>query len=422
MFSTSSWPALLSAALIGVLFSTMAAGTPPGVDTQASAALRDFVSRTLQASPSVQASASAVDAQEARSRGAAKSLFNPVVEFEYENSDIDTTTLELQQTLDWHGKRSARKNAGDAALAAARAAHQAQREQLAGEVLMALADLSRALQLEVLAADRVTLLQRFVSLHERRAAVGDIKQTELQLARLALAEARLQHADAAADTLKSHTALSRRVGRLPATLPALPSSPPAPSLEPEDAENMAAMHPAVRLAQLRAQAAKRRISMTDRNRRADPTIAIKGGREDQEALFGLRLEVPLQVRNDFSEEVETAQALSVQAEREAQDRFRDVLYQLKGAHRRLLLTRESLIQWQNHGQPHLKGYMELLDRLWESGEVGSSEYLAQMRQTLDTRIAGELVRAKAWSAWADWLNASGRVQVWLGISSLGDEQ
>ncbi len=422
MLSVFSRYAALSACLISILFGTAAIDAASADRRARTAALARFVERALSANPGVQAAAAAAAAEAARSRGAARPLFNPGLEFEYENSDIDTTTLELSQTLDWHDKRGARKSTADAELEAARAGLQSLREQLAGEILAALADLHRALRLKKLAAERVELLQRFVTLHQRRAAAGDIGQTELQLALLALAEARLQYADIATEAVASRTTLSRFTGVVPASPPAFPAAIPTPSLDPEGTEAMATNHPAVREAHLRALAAKRRIRMSDLDRRADPTIGLKGGREDQENLIGLRLEIPLQVRNDFTEQVEAARAEALQAEREAQDTFRNVLTQLQGAHQRLVLTRESLTQWRSQGQPNLKGYATLLERLWQAGEIGSTEYLVQLRQVLDTRIAGEAVQGKAWLAWADWLSAAGRVQEWLGIPRVGGVQ
>ena len=103
-------------------------------------------------------------------------------------------------------------------------------------------------------------------------------------------------------------------------------------------------------------------------------------------------------------------------------RFRNVLSQLEGAHRRLVLTRESLTQWRSQGQSSLKGYASLLEKLWKAGEVGTTEYLVQLRQALDTRVAGEALQGKAWLAWADWLSAAGRVQAWLGIRTAGAVQ
>lgn len=414
--------AAFPACLVSILFGTAPAYTAPSGDKTPTTALAKFVERALNANPRVQAASAAADAEAARSRGAARPVFNPGLEFEYESSEIDTTTLELSQTLDWHDKRGARKSAADAGLESVRAALRSLREQLAGEILTALADLDRASRLQDLANERIELMKRVVSLHERRAAAGDIGQTELQLTHLALAEARLQHVDIAAEAVESRTALSQLAGTAPVSPPTFPAATPTPSLDPESRERTAANHPAVLEARLRTLAAQRRIRMSDLDRRADPTIGIKGGREDRDTLIGLRLEIPLQVRNDFAEQVDASRAEALQAEREAQDTYRNVLAQLEGAHRRLVLIRKSLTQWQSQGQRHLKGYTSLLEKLWKAGEIGTAEYLVQLQQALDTRIAGEELKGKAWLAWADWLSAAGEVQKWLGIRTTGVDQ
>lgn len=422
MLSVVAGRAKLRAYFVSILFFTVPAYAAPLDNTTPTAALGAFVASALNANPRVQAAMAAVDAETAFGRGAARALYNPGLEFEYENTDIDTTTLEFSQTLDWHDKRGARKSAADASLEAVRAALRSLREQLAGEVLAALSDLERTSKLQLLAGERVELMKRFVALHERRAAAGDIGQTELQLTHLALAEAYLQYADVATEAVESRTVLSQLTGAVPANPPTFPIRIPTPSLDPEGTERMAANHPAVLEARLRALAAQRRIRMSDLERRADPSIGIKGGREDREALIGIRLEIPLQVRNDFSHQVDASRAEALQAERESQDIYRKVLSQLEGAHRRLVLTRDSLAQWRTQGQPKLKGYASLLERLWKAGEIGTTEYLVQLQQALDTRIAGEAVQGKAWLAWADWLSAAGRAQKWLGIRELGGVQ
>lgn len=114
--------------------------------------------------------------------------------------------------------------------------------------------------------------------------------------------------------------------------------------------------------------------------------------------------------------VEAAQAKAVIAERVARNAFRTVLARLEGARRRLDLTHRSLARWHSQGQPNFMDYLTLLEKLWHAGEIGTTDYLLQLRQVQDTRMAGEALRGKAWVA---WLSATGRVQAWLGIQQEG---
>jgi cobalt-zinc-cadmium efflux system outer membrane protein len=53
-------------------------------------------------------------------------------------------------------------------------------------------------------------------------------------------------------------------------------------------------------------------------------------------------------------------------------------------------------------------------RLWEAGELSTTEFLVQLRQTLDTRESALELRETLWRAWLEWLIASGQIESWLG--------
>ena len=57
---------------------------------------------------------------------------------------------------------------------------------------------------------------------------------------------------------------------------------------------------------------------------------------------------------------------------------------------------------------------EQLQRLWESGEISTTDYLVQLRQTVDVQDSALDLRQLLWRAWFEWLMASGQVDTWLG--------
>ncbi len=85
--------------------------------TVASPALSGWINAVLSQNPEIQAAQAAVDAAGGRLRAADQPLFNPELEFDYENSEIDTTTGGLSQTIDWSDKRGARTAVADFELA-----------------------------------------------------------------------------------------------------------------------------------------------------------------------------------------------------------------------------------------------------------------------------------------------------------------
>jgi len=58
-----------------------------------------------------------------------------------------------------------------------------------------------------------------------------------------------------------------------------------------------------------------------------------------------------------------------------------------------------------------------LQRLWEAGELSTTDYLVQLRQTLDTKESALELRRSMWQAWFEWMSASGQIETWLGAGS-----
>ncbi len=55
----------------------------------------------------------------------------------------------------------------------------------------------------------------------------------------------------------------------------------------------------------------------------------------------------------------------------------------------------------------------LLESMWETGEINTTDYLFQVQQTLDTQIAGIKLHRNLWGARIEWLSASNTLNKWL---------
>ncbi len=55
----------------------------------------------------------------------------------------------------------------------------------------------------------------------------------------------------------------------------------------------------------------------------------------------------------------------------------------------------------------------LIERLWKAGEISATDYLVQLKQRLDSQIAGVELQSRTWQAWVDWLKASGTIETWV---------
>jgi len=378
-----------------------------------SPALKQLVQNFLAQHPAAQAARADLERAEAEVRAAAQPLYNPEVELEYEDATDVTKTVGLVQTLDWAGKRRARASAGRDSIRAAQAAQALTRQMLLGELLDDLGGVSASSRAARLAQQRVQLLDEFLRLAERRYAAGDVGQTDVDLARLALSEAHMQAASITADSTAAASRLAALVQQPAGGWPALPVLPT--DIGSFKSNDLLQQHPALRQAQAEAAAAKAGVSIAERGRRPDPTVGLRGGQEDDDTLVAVTLSFPLFVRNRFRAEVEAANADAIRAEQVYYNRLRRANSELQAAAERYRLTRSALSDWERIGQRSLKGRVELLKRLWETGEISTTDYLVQLQQTMDTRASAAELRGSAWAAWIAWLQASGQTEHWLGL-------
>ena len=383
-------------------------------------ALSGWINKVLSESPELQAAQAAVDAASGRSRAAGQPLFNPELEFEYENSDSTTKAGGVSQTIDWADKRGARAAVADAKQVVVNNELRFQHQRLATELLRALANWHTADAVVGASEKQTTLMTRFARIAEQRRKAGDLNQVELDLAHLANADAAFQQANANGTLIRARQAVTALTGSAGSDWPQYTRQLPSVDLQQIDMERLLAELPSQQAALARVAAGRASVQLSAREKRPDPTIGFRVGKEDSDTLTGISVSVPLFVRNTFSAEVEVANAGLIQAEREAANLR-------QRAHAELIATaqiyRNARLAWNNweaSGAPRLSQRTDLLDRLWTAGELNTTDYLVQLKQTLDTEVSAIEQRGRMWEAWADWLAASGQVDQWLNLT--GDTQ
>jgi len=398
---------LLGWLLFGVATGPATAATSPALQALAQSFLAEH--------PAAQAAQADLERAEAEARALGQALYNPELEFEYEDSTDTTKSVGMSQTFDWNGKRRARDRASGESLRAASAALAAARQELLTELLEKLSSVKVTAEAAGLSKQRVDLLKEFVTLAERRYAAGDVGQSDVDLAHLALSEASMQSATLLSDAAEAESHLAALFQRSMSSWPALPVLPLDASAYADN--TLLDRHPVLRRAAAEAAAAKANVSIAQRDSRPDPTLGLHGGREDDDTLVRLSVSIPLFVRNTYRAEVDAANAEALRAEQIYRNKLQRARGELQAATKRYQSTRSALQDWENIGQHRLKGRIALLKQLWEAGEVGTTEYLVQLQQTLDTQISAATLRAAVWEAWIRWLSASGQIEYWLGTQT-----
>ena len=372
-----------------------------------------IVTQALESNLEIQAARASVEAVQARLIGASLPINNPELEMDAEHTDINTFAIGINQTLDWHDKQGIQEQVVQAELASAQAQLDALQLSKTTELLLALGGITTHTEITLLAKRRSEILERFTRLAEQRHRVGDIPLAEMQLARLSLAEAVMQHAGDGAELVQVKSDFFMLSGHSLKTPIQFPKQLPTSLPEITDEEALARQHPQVMAAHLSALAIRQMIQDEDRQRRADPTIGVRAGREDDDNLLGLNFTVPLQVRNDFRSRVDSARAEALKAEQEAQQVYRNIRARLQAARERYDLIVRAWSLWLSQGRSSLQQRIELLEAQWKAGEMNTTDYLLQVHQTLDTQIAGTRLHGDLWNAWIEWINISGVLDTWL---------
>lgn len=393
----------------------MAAQTP---DKQAPIALREALASAWQHHPDYRVTEAKLAAARARLNAAGQPLYNPELEFAGDDEGPDRTiTAGVSLTLDLSGKRRVRRDAAAARVDQMAAEARVRRRNFAKQWFASWADMQTAQQRVRTGERRLALVTRFSVLARKQFDAGDVSGLERDLALLARDEAQVQQSQLIAEQADAE-ARFRAVGGSPelATRMNLPSDTLLPPTAPiQSIEQL----PESRAAQAAALAAERDVIVARRNRVADPTVGLRGGRIDygnvQDNVVGVTVSVPLFLRNSYRAEVVAAQADADVATAEAER----VGIELDADRRRAIdsyaAAQSAWARWQTSGGTNVERREGLLERLWREGELSTTDYLLQIKQTLDTQLAGAELEARLWRSYADYLAAIGQLERWAGL-------
>ncbi len=386
-----------------------------------------FINQVLENNPAIHAAKSNVQAARAREHALGLPLYNPDISVQKQNAIENTELIEVSQTFDWANKRGARRTVGTANALVAQAELDNLRQQLGATILGALAKYQAEQKAVALAKERTSLFRQFVSISTKRHANGDIARVDLDLAQLALSEALAQQADTEVNLNQALQSIRAITGFSHINSPGLPNSLSSLEVNNIDDEKLINHLPAFIMWNRKYQSAIARIKVAERDRYPDPTIAIQGGRQyeaqDKRGLIGVTIGMPLYVRNPYRAEVDAANYDAIEAQSKREDVIRQVRAEIRSSAERYQILFRAVQQWQQISGKPLDNGMVLTERLWQAGEITTTDYVVQLKQRIDSQIAGVELKGRAWEAWAQWLKASGQIDSWLDLKSIssGDE-
>ena len=77
--------------------------------------------------------------------------------------------------------------------------------------------------------------------------------------------------------------------------------------------------------------------------------------------------------------------------------------------------RDAWTRWSQSPGTDVTTRADLLERLWRAGEISAADYLIQLKQSLDTALAGADLRGRLWRSYVDALYSTGQLDAWVGF-------
>jgi cobalt-zinc-cadmium efflux system outer membrane protein len=325
-----------------------------------------------------------------------------------------TTTVQVNQPLELGGKRKARVAIAQGAFDLAASDQALRRQALRADVI-------DAFYTTLIAQERVQLAQATVDLAgnslkaaDGRVAAGKVSPVEASKARVAQADARVEHDRAVADLAIARNALGGLVGEpldaralAGGTVTTLPPVEPLPALVQRAAGALSVRRARQQVTYRQAQADAERAA-----RVPDVTLTVGSQRDDQlahrQAVVGLAIPLPLFDRNSGNLAAAIARADGARAELQAAELAART--ELTAAHLRYGQARGEALLLEHDVVPEARSVHALTLKGFEYGKFAFLDVLDAQRTYFQARARQWQAMLDAWRAHADIERLAGPAQ------------
>ncbi len=374
--------------------------------------LKQWISNAVDNHPSVILALSHVQSAKLNINVSSKPLYNPELGLNFESSASNTISVAYSQTLDWGNAQHQLAKRASLKKQAILLDWQTTRYEIANQLMQTLLSYQIAKQLSALLKEEQVLFKQSYQVAKKRFNAGDLAKVEVDFAGLSLSQANFRVANAIARLNEHKLRLFKLSGNnvgFNLALPQLKNKSKAELNNPL----LIAQLPQIKAASKRVEVAQANINVQKVSNQANPTVGIKLGKEADDTLIGLSVSMALNIRNDYSENVSLASSKVSAAKNAYQVLFLQQSTQLELAAITYTLHKQTWQTWQLTGADTLNQQIKLLETLWTSGELKTTDYLIQLKQTLQTKADALEQKGKMLTSWLNWLNASGETANWL---------
>ncbi|EGG98504.1 outer membrane protein2C probably efflux family [gamma proteobacterium IMCC2047] len=385
----------------------------PLSETNKNLAWQRWLKNQIELHPDVITAKQQLKARLSLADGRSQPLYNPELETEFERLDnTNKYRLGISQTLDIWDKRGNRRQQADFIRLAAKQAYLQTYQQKLAEALSVLTTYQASKARFLLAQQQEQQINTLFTLIQNRQQAGDLGQVEVNFSLASLTQRLNETALAMADFRRAEAQAQELFSSLPSDKSVIPTQlwqVMTGSIVDKPLSETVDSHPRVLLAKAQWDVEKEAAELARLDTKADPTLGINTGRDGDEDIVGLSFSIPLNVRNNFSAERRAADEQALAAEAAYLAKRRQQQYQIQATasiaqqYQKKLQRLKSLLQQSNEES------LTLLEQQWQTGDLGTNEYLIALQQNMVGALSGIELQEKFQLAVIDWLKASGQV-------------
>ncbi len=350
-----------------------------------------------------------------------KPLYNPELELDYDDSDVQEYGVGIRQTLDFSGKRKAFSAKADANYTLAKIGITQKKENILANAVHALIGYEEAKSLLALVEEQERILGSMQKIIVKRQQVGDVSQLDVDLSLLSLSE-NLQR------IAELEIAFNRAKAELYATLAIDDALFPVPSgklwqsgIVKQNVNIWLQKSPAFIAAQQTVAVTRSAVSLAKANKKSDPTIGLRAINERYQDYVAVSISFPINIRNSYSAEYRAAQERLLQAELEFTSVRREIAGDLVEKQNNYLSQLKHWLTWQSLGVSSTADSRKRIEQQWAIGDISTSEYLFVLQQQANASLAGLRLESSLEHAWVEWLLSTLEVESWLNKIKTRDQ-
>jgi len=369
----------------------------------------DWLQNQIDQHPEVIAAKEKMNAAYSTAEGSQKPLYNPELETEFEREgDADNYTVGVNQTVDWWDKRGIRSKQANFVRVAAFQTFELVWQQKLADALNSIVEWQAASKQSELAIQQEAQMEILISLIRDRQKAGDLSQVDAELALLNFSQKLNQTAHAQVRLRRVAAKLRELLPDWSAKQTEIPAELWAQTFSRSDAQ-WVDKHPMVATAKARWETLRKSAKLAGLDAKAEPTFGINAGKAGEDNVVALSFSMPLNIRNNFSADVQAANQEALSSESLYRAIRRKQLFAIEA-------SRASLEEFQQRYE-RLKNLMRgrgersetLLEKQWRSGDLSTTEYLLALQQRSDGLVAGIELQTQYRLARIDWLFQTGQL-------------